>query len=95
MDADVRGRQRLAHFRRALAQLRAAVDLAANRPLSELEQQGVVKSFELTFALAWNTLRDFLSSRGVRTCSGPEMPCEPVTRQASSVTGAAPRSGWR
>ena len=70
MDPDVRWRQRLAHFRRALTQLRAAADLAATRPLSELEQQGLVKSFELTFELAWNTVKDFLGSRGVQNLYG-------------------------
>jgi hypothetical protein len=29
-----------------------------------LEQQGLVKVFEYTYELAWNTMRDLLGSRG-------------------------------
>ncbi|NDD45080.1 MAG: hypothetical protein EBZ24_06570 [Synechococcaceae bacterium WB9_4xB_025] len=29
-----------------------------------LEQQGLVKAFEYTYELAWNTMRDLLRSRG-------------------------------
>lgn len=46
------------------------MDLAATRPLSELEQQGLVKSFELTFELAWNTWKDLFPSRGVQNLYG-------------------------
>ncbi len=32
--------------------------------LSELEEQGLIKSFEYTYELAWNTLKDFLEFKG-------------------------------
>ncbi|NCW34288.1 MAG: nucleotidyltransferase, partial [Betaproteobacteria bacterium] len=32
--------------------------------LNEREQQGLIKAFEYTFELAWNSLRDLLRSRG-------------------------------
>ena len=32
--------------------------------LNEREQQGLIKAFEYTFELAWNTLRDLLRSQG-------------------------------
>ena len=32
--------------------------------LSELEAQGLIKVFEYTFELAWNTLKDFLEFSG-------------------------------
>ncbi|MBI2512005.1 MAG: nucleotidyltransferase substrate binding protein [Opitutae bacterium] len=67
---DVRWRQRLQGFRKAFGQLSAAVDLAAQRPLSELEQQGLIQAFEFTHELAWNTLRDFLESRGAMNLYG-------------------------
>jgi nucleotidyltransferase substrate binding protein (TIGR01987 family) len=64
MTADVRWRQRFSSFGRAFAQLSAAADLAKRRKLSELEQQGLIQAFEFTHELAWNTLKDFLESRG-------------------------------
>lgn len=62
---DVRWIQRLAHYGRALAKLQDAVQLAKQRPLSELEQQGLIQAFEYTHELAWKTLKDFLESQGV------------------------------
>ena len=67
---DVRWRQRFQSFQKAYGQLSAAVQLAAQRPLSELEQQGLVKAFEFTHELAWNTLKDFLESRGTTELYG-------------------------
>jgi nucleotidyltransferase substrate binding protein (TIGR01987 family) len=61
---DVRWRQRFENFKLALAQLLAAAELARVRPLSKLEQQGLIKAFEFTHELAWNTLKDFLDRRG-------------------------------
>lgn len=62
---DIRWIQRLDSFGRALEKLEAAVSLASERPLSELEQQGLIQGFEFTHELAWNLLKDFLSDRGV------------------------------
>lgn len=67
---DIRWRQRFCHFDKALAQLREAVELAQQRPLSKLEEQGLIHSFEFTHELAWNTLKDFLENRGVQNLYG-------------------------
>lgn len=67
---DIRWIQRLTHYRRALAKLMDAVHLARQRPLSELEQQGLIQAFEYTHELAWKTLKDFLESRGVQNLYG-------------------------
>lgn len=61
---DVRWRQRFQSFRKAFGQLAAAAELAKQRKLSELERQGLIQAFEFTHELAWNTLKDFLESRG-------------------------------
>ncbi len=61
---DVRWIQRFNHFTKALSQLREAVELARQRPLSKLEEQGLIQAFEFTHELAWNTLKDFLEERG-------------------------------
>lgn len=61
---DVRWRQRLSSYQRALAQLLAAVQLRQSRGLSELEQQGLIQAFEFTHELAWNVMRDYLRAMG-------------------------------
>jgi nucleotidyltransferase substrate binding protein (TIGR01987 family) len=61
---DIRWLQRFHNFKRAFQQLSAAVELAEKRDLSDLEQQGLIQAFEFTHELAWNTLKDFLESRG-------------------------------
>jgi hypothetical protein len=63
-DADVRWKQRFENFKNALAQLDEADELSRQRPLSRLENQGLIKAFEFTYELAWNTLRDFLIFQG-------------------------------
>lgn len=61
---DIRWIQRLDHFSQAFLQLQEAVELAEQRKLSRLEEQGLIQDFEVTHELAWNTLKDFLESRG-------------------------------
>lgn len=58
---DVRWRQRFANFRRALRQLEEFFDPP---PRNAREQQGVIKAFEYTYELGWNSLRDLLIDRG-------------------------------
>lgn len=67
---DVRWIQRFNHFVSALSQLREAVELAQERPLSKLEEQGLIQAFEFTHELAWNTLKDFLEESGVQNLYG-------------------------
>ena len=43
---DIRWIQRLENFQRALATLQRAIDLGLSRPLSELEEQGLIQAFE-------------------------------------------------
>lgn len=67
---DIRWIQRYKHFAQAFEQLRSAVELAEQRTLTELEEQGMIQSFEYTHELAWNTLKDFLESMGIRNLYG-------------------------
>ena len=66
----VRWTQRFKHFEQAYAQLEKAVALSRKRPLSELEEQGIIQAFEYTHELAWNVLKDFLEEQGVRDLYG-------------------------
>ncbi len=67
MTPDVRWKQRFSNFTRALSDLSADVALHGARPLSRLEEKGVVQSFEMVHELAWNVLKDFLESEAGTT----------------------------
>jgi|LGVE01.1.fsa_nt_gb nucleotidyltransferase substrate binding protein (TIGR01987 family) len=58
---DIRWEQRFANYQKALSRLQKFIDKGE---LSELEEQGLIKAFEYTYELAWNTLKDFLEYRG-------------------------------
>jgi nucleotidyltransferase substrate binding protein (TIGR01987 family) len=62
---DIRWKQRFDNFQRALHQLTLAMELKAQRPLTELEQQGLIQGFEFTHELAWNLLKDYLQHQGI------------------------------
>jgi len=64
MTQDIRWQQRLQNFLKALQTLAEAVALAESRPLSRLEQQGLIQGFEFTHELAWNVLKDYLEEQG-------------------------------
>ena len=61
---DIRWMQRFQNYRQALSRLTAGVKLASERPLSELEQQGLIQGFEYTHELGWNVLKDYLEEQG-------------------------------
>lgn len=67
---DIRWIQRFNNFLKAFSQLQEAMDLGRKRPLSRLEGQGLIQAFEFTHELAWNTLKDFLESRGAGNLYG-------------------------
>jgi nucleotidyltransferase substrate binding protein (TIGR01987 family) len=75
---DIRWIQRFNHFTKAFARLKEAVELARQRQLSKLEEQGLIQAFEFTHELAWNTLKDFLEDRGAQNLYGSK----DVTREA-------------
>ena len=64
MNEDIRWKQRFDNFQRALQTLTDAVELTKKRPLSRLEQQGLIQGFEFTHELAWNVLKDYLEAQG-------------------------------
>lgn len=57
--SEIRWRQRLEHFERAVAELEEACSLTT---YSKLERAGLVQTFERAFALASKTLKDVLST---------------------------------
>ncbi len=60
---DIRWQQRLNNFNLALNELTEAVDLQKQRPLSKLEEQGLIQVFEYNYELAWNVIKDFYEAQ--------------------------------
>lgn len=58
----VRWKQRYANLGKAFALLEEAC-LAES--LNRLEEEGLVQRFEFTWELSWNTLKDYLESKGI------------------------------
>lgn len=58
---DIRWQQRFANYNKALLQLRK---FFVKSDLNELEEQGLIKAFEYTYELAWNTIKDFYEEQG-------------------------------
>ena len=61
MSEDIRWKQRLGNYSKALRQLTKFIEKGE---LNELEQQGLIQSFEYTYELAWNTIKDFFEAQG-------------------------------
>ncbi len=58
---DVRWHQRFNNYNKALSQLSKFINKGQ---LNEFEEQGLIKSFEYTYELAWNTIKDFYEGQG-------------------------------
>jgi nucleotidyltransferase substrate binding protein (TIGR01987 family) len=58
---DVRWMQRFENFKKAFSQLSEFMERDS---LNKLEEQGMIKAFEYTYELAWNTMKDFLEFQG-------------------------------
>lgn len=63
-ETDIRWQQRLANYSKALDQLGNAVSLSGQRPLSDLEKQGLIQAFEFTHELGWNVMKDYFAYQG-------------------------------
>jgi len=61
---DIRWIQRLNSYEKALNNLSEAVQLNKDRALSKLEEQGLIKGFELVHEQAWLTLKDYFEFVG-------------------------------
>lgn len=62
---DVRWQQRFDNLQAAYNKLKHAAAANAGQPDDELFQMALIKAFEMTFELAWKTLKDFLKYNGV------------------------------
>ena len=88
MTQDIRWKQRFETFQRALKQLSLAMDLKAQRPLSDLEQQGLIQGFEFTHELAWNVLKDYLEMEGIQGLIGSRSTAREAFKRGLVMDGA-------
>jgi nucleotidyltransferase substrate binding protein (TIGR01987 family) len=58
---DIRWQQRFTNYSKALSQLERFIEKGE---LNEFEEQGLIKAFEYTYELAWNTMKDFYENQG-------------------------------
>jgi nucleotidyltransferase substrate binding protein (TIGR01987 family) len=87
---DIRWQQRFSHYQKALMQLDKGVELSRLRPLSEIEQQGLIKAFEFTHELAWNVMKDYFEYQGNTAITGSR----DATREAFRNNLIADGDGW-
>jgi nucleotidyltransferase substrate binding protein (TIGR01987 family) len=90
MTDDIRWQQRLQSFQRALKRLQYAVNLCTQRPLTELEQQGLIQAFEFTHELAWNVMKDYFVHQGDTSITGSR----DAVRAAFAVQLIQDGQGW-
>lgn len=60
----------MANYSKALEQLGNAVAISQQRPLSDLEKQGLIQAFEFTHELAWNVMKDYFAYQGNPAITG-------------------------
>lgn len=89
-EMDIRWRQRFSNYQLALARLGEGVTLASQRPLSELEKQGLIQAFEFTHELAWNVMKDYFVYQGNSSITGSR----DAVREAFSKGLVEDGEGW-
>jgi nucleotidyltransferase substrate binding protein (TIGR01987 family) len=72
---DIRWLQRFSNFRKALAKLRQAIEIIAEKQdfgndVDELLEEGVIQRFEYTHELAWNVMKDYAEYQGYTNIGG-------------------------
>ena len=88
-DQDIRWKQRLQNYLKAVQQLTDAVLLSSRRPLTTLEQQGLIKAFEFTHELAWNVMKDHFRYQGNSAITGSRDAIREAFRQGLIEQGQA------
>mgnify|MGYP000949281833 CR=1 FL=1 len=66
-NTDIRWMQRFSNYKDAFSQMKLFFEKGE---LNELEEQGLIKSFEYTYELAWNVLKDYLEYQGETAMTG-------------------------
>lgn len=64
MKKDIRWHQRFQNFEAALTELTLDMNILKKRKLTRIEEKGLIQSFEFTYEMAWNTMKDFFENEG-------------------------------
>ena len=86
----IRWVQRFNNYEKALESLTLAIEIIKTRPLSDLEKQGLIQTFEFTHELAWNVMKDYFSYQGTQNITGSR----DATREAYSKNLIEDGDGW-
>lgn len=65
---DIRWKQRLQNYNKAMLQLNSALDVEAP---NILEKAGIIKFFEMSFELAWKLMKHYLEYQGFQEVKSP------------------------
>lgn len=65
---DVRWKQRLQNFEKAFNHLQTAIEIT-NPDI--VQKAGIIQFFEMSFELAWNTMKDYLEEQGYADLKSP------------------------
>lgn len=67
-NSDIRWKQRFQNFEKAIGHLADALEIE-NPDL--LQKAGIIQFFEMSYELAWNTLKDYLEEQGFTDVKSP------------------------
>ena len=62
---DIRWKQRFSNLQLAYRRLQQAIEANRLTPGNDLIQMALIKAFEMSFELAWKTLKDYLNYNGI------------------------------
>lgn len=91
MEQDIRWKQRYSNFKNSLGLLTEAIEGMDLYSMSKVEKAGFIHFFEMTFELAWKTLKDVLEDDGFTDVTGPNS----VLKQALNVGLIGDQDGWQ
>ena len=69
MNKSIRWQQRFVNFEKSYLQLQNSLQIESP---SDTERAGIIQFFEISFELAWKTMKDFLEAEGFQVASPRE-----------------------
>jgi len=87
MNNEIRWKQRFQNFEKAYNTFNRMIDRYEKESEDEAIQMALVQSFEFTFELAWNTMKDYLENEGFNEIGNSKQAVR-VAFQAGLITEA-------
>jgi nucleotidyltransferase substrate binding protein (TIGR01987 family) len=66
MSEDIRWKQRFSNYKKALKRLNENVRIFDEENMENFVLEAMIKCFELSYELAWNTMKDYISYKGFK-----------------------------